>query len=372
MLAQPQTLSKPLEAHWPQGYTVVVVAPFPPPFGGMSFQADQLVHLLEYEGVPVKRIATNEKLNGVLSFVERIAFLRTVIHVLLYAARVWRLARPNCVFHILSNSYASFFLWTAPATLICRKRGAPVIINYRGGLARDFLGKWRRVASYVFASARCVVVPSRFLEYVFLQNRIQTRVIPNIIRDTVAAKPREKTEAPHLMVNRNLDKMYNVGCALRAFALIQAQIPQARLTLIGEGPQRTELERNTERLGLRHVTFAGRLSNHEVLRLLQGCDVLLNPTNVDNMPISLLEAMALGIPIVSTEVGGVPFLVMNDWNGQLVGRNDHQAMAEAALRVLKSPSLRKRLAENSRQAAKDYRWEKVWPMWRSLYLSFQH
>ncbi len=140
--------------------------------------------------------------------------------------------------------------------------------------------------------------------------------------------------------------------------------------MIGEGSLRTALERHIQRLGLRQVTLTGRLANHEVIRLLQGCDVLLNPTDVDNMPISVIEAMAIGVPIVSTNVGGVRYLLEDGRTALLVGMNDHQAMARAVLRILKSPAVRERLRENARRVTDDFRWEKVWPLWRSLYLSF--
>lgn len=354
---------------WPYGHTVVIVAPFPPPYGGMSLQANQLCELLKQEEVSVKRINTNQKLTGWLSFVERIFVLRTLAHFVLFCIKIWQAAQPKAVFHIFSNSYTSFFLWTGAATLIGRKREAPVIINYRGGLANEFLAKWRTPASSIFRQANKIVVPSRYLEFVFLQNRISTQIIPNIISSELPRRPSGEIKTPHLVVNRNFEPMYNLPCALRAFAMVQAVIPEAKLTLIGEGPQRAELERWAQNFGLQHVQFTGKLKNQEVIRELLDCDVMLNPTNVDNMPISVIEAMALGIPVVSTNVGGVPYLIENKVTGILVKRNDHKAMAHAALRLIRSPRLRARFVKNARRVVADYRWEKVWPLWRALYLS---
>jgi glycosyltransferase involved in cell wall biosynthesis len=354
---------------WPNGHAVVIVAPFPPPFGGMSIQANQLVALLKQEGVCVKSIDINQKLPGCLAFVGRFVFLRTIAHFVRFCIRIWQAAQPKTVFHIFSNSYTSFFLWTGAATLIGRKRGAPVIINYRGGLASEFLATWRMPASIIFRQANKIIVPSRYLEFVFLQNRISTEIIPNIISSELPRRPSRESKTPHLVVNRNFEPMYNLPCALRAFAMVQAVIPEARLTLIGEGPQRAELEKLVQNLGLQHVQFTGKLKNPEVIRKLLDCDVMLNPTNVDNMPISVIEAMALGLPVVSTNAGGVPYLIENKVTGILVKRNDHQAMARAALRLIKSPALRKRLIKNARQVTKGFRWERVWPLWRVQYLS---
>jgi glycosyltransferase involved in cell wall biosynthesis len=365
--AEPSIKTRKVSA-WPYGHTVVIVAPFPPPFGGMSLQANQLVALLQQEGVCVKSIDTNQKLPRRLAFVERVVFLRTLAHFVRFCMRIWQVAQPKTVFHIFSNSYASFFLWTGAATLIGRKRGAPVIINYRGGLVSEFLAKWRTPASIIFRQANKIIVPSRYLEFVFLQNRISTQIIPNIISSDLPRRSSREIDTPHLVVNRNFEPMYNLSCALRAFAMVQAVIPETRLTLIGEGPQRTELEKWVQNLGLQNVQFTGRLKNQEVIQTLLNCDVMLNPTNVDNMPISVIEAMALGLPVVSTNVGGVPYLIKNKVTGILVKKNDHQAMARAALRLIKSPALRKRLIENARRVTEDFRWERVWPLWRTLYL----
>lgn len=370
MSTQVKTSVMPITRRWPKDFAVVLVAPFPPPFGGMTLQAEQLYYLLQQEGVPVKRIDTNQKLSGALTVCERIFFLRTFLHWWRFVRRVQEVATTETVFHIFSNSYLSFFLWTGTATLICRRRGVPVIINYRGGLAEAFLNKWGVCAKFILNRANKIVVPSQYLGYIFLQNGLSTQAIPNIIKDEVTPGPARDFEALHLVVNRNFEPMYNVECALRAFALVQGDMPQARLTLIGDGSQRAFLEKMARDLGLRNLSFTGKLSNRELIRVLQDCDILLNPTNVDNMPISLIEAMALGIPIVSTNVGGVPYLIQNNVSGIIVEKNDHTAMAQAVLRLVKSTSLRLQLITRAQRDVEFFRWRKVWPQWRTLYLSY--
>lgn len=371
MSTQAKTFVRPVNKPWPKDFTVVLVAPFPPPFGGMSLQAEQLFYLLQKEGVPVKRIDANQKLAGAFAVLERIFILRTFLHWCTFVVRVLKTAQAGTAFHIFAQSYASFFLWTGTATLICRKRGVPVIINYRGGLAEMFLKKWGGWAKLVFKRAHKIVVPSQYLDFVFLQNHLSAQTIPNIIRDELIPRPARDFETPHVLVNRNFEPMYNVGCALRAFALVQGLMPQARLTLIGDGSQRAALEKYAGDLGLGQVTFTGKLNNQEAIRVLREGDILLNPANVDNMPISLMEAMALGLPIVSTDAGGVPYLIQHKANGFLVAKNDHTAMAQAVLRLTKSPALRHRLTARARRDAEAFRWRTVWPQWRALYLSLR-
>jgi glycosyltransferase involved in cell wall biosynthesis len=355
---------------WPRrACRVVIVAPFPPPLGGMAVQAEQLKNLLESNGVPVTAISTTWKLKGFWGFFEALPGIRTILHLIRFITRIYSIASSKTIFHVFSNSFASFFLWTLPTVVVCKWRRAPVIINYRGGHAQKFLQRWKKFAEPVFRQASRIVVPSQFLEFVFLQHDLSTEVIPNIIADGLKPKSKPANHKTHVMVNRNFEPIYNVACAIRAFVIIQAIHPKSKLTLIGDGSERARLERLVSALGLRNVTFTGQLANQKVIELLGAADLLLNPTNVDNMPISLLEAMAIGIPIVSTNAGGVPYLIENKVTGILVEKNDHQAMARAALRILRSMRLQKRLKHHAWKQARKCSWQNVWPQWSALYLS---
>lgn len=357
------------EVAWPAGYRIAIVAPFPPPWGGMAMQANQLRQLLESRGVPVTAISNNWRFEGALKVLELLPGIRTVLHLLRFLNRLYRVASAKTIVHIFSHSFASFFLWTLTSVVVCKWRHAPIIINYRGGHAQKFLRRWKKLAVPVFRQASQIVVPSRFLEFVFLQHGISTQVIPNIISDDLKPKRKQANHRIHIIVNRNFEPIYNVACAIRAFAIIQAIHPKAKLTLIGDGSQRAQLERLASTLGLRNVTFTGQLANRKVIELLGEADLLLNPTDVDNMPISLLEAMVMGVPIVSTNAGGVPYLIENKVTGILVEKNDHQAMARAASRILRSESLQKRLKHNAWKQVRKCSWQNVWPLWGAFYLS---
>src|SRR5262249_46220522 len=143
---------------------------------------------------------------------------------------------------------------------------------------------------------------------------------------------------------------------------------RARLTVAGSGPARPELERLTRDLGLEcDVTFAGRVDNDQIAALYRSASIFLNPSRVDNMPISLLEAMASGVPIVSTAVGGIPFLVEDGTTALLVHPGDPSAMAEAALRLLADDALADRLVAAGVAAAQAHTWERVRPQLLDAY-----
>jgi len=107
------------------------------------------------------------------------------------------------------------------------------------------------------------------------------------------------------------------------------------------------------------VTFTGRVENSEMPRLYQTANIVLNPSLVDNAPISMLEALASGVPVVSTNVGGVPFLVQHEVTALLVPPGDHEAMARASLRLLAEPGLAQRLVRAGQELVSEFAWERV-------------
>jgi glycosyltransferase involved in cell wall biosynthesis len=163
-----------------------------------------------------------------------------------------------------------------------------------------------------------------------------------------------------VLVARNLEDIYDIPTALRAFARVRAAHAHARLTVAGSGPQRAALERLCADLGIADaVAFTGRVDNERMGDLYRDADVLLNPALVDNMPNSLLEGMASGVPIVSTNVGGVPYLVEQERTALLVAPGDFAAMADAALRVVEDPRLAASLRTAGLEAVQRYAWPNV-------------
>jgi len=193
--------------------------------------------------------------------------------------------------------------------------------------------------------------------------------VPNIIDLSLFHPPKARQGEVHLVVTRNLEEIYDISTAIRAFHKIRAQHVSARLTIAGSGPCRGDLERLCRELGLLppSVTFTGRLDNAQIAELYRCADLLLNPSRVDNMPISLLEAMASGVPIVTTNVGGIPYLVEHDKTALLVAPQNPEAMAEAALRVLADPDLAKGLRGAGLLVAQQYAWERVRSQWMGVY-----
>jgi glycosyltransferase involved in cell wall biosynthesis len=347
---------------------VCLVGPLPPPSGGMANQCDQLLRLLRADGVAAAVVRTNAPYRP--AWAGHLPVVRAAVRLLPYLVDLWRAYGRCDVVHLLANSGWAWHLFAAPALWIARLRGRPVIVNYRGGMAGEFLAQAPAHVLRALRGAALLVLPSDFLRRVFEQHGLHAELIPNIV-DTgrfVPRRPRAFESAPHIVVARNLEPIYGLDTAIRALALLRRDYPGASLTLAGSGPQRTELLALAAALGLSEaVHLPGRIDHADMPALYSRADVALNPSTVDNMPNSVLEAYASRLPVVSTRVGGVADIVDDGVTGLLVPANDPAAMAHALCRVLDDPALAERLAAAGHERVAACSWPRVRQQWLSAY-----
>jgi len=210
-------------------------------------------------------------------------------------------------------------------------------------------------------------VPSQFLVDVFSSFGLMAVPVPNVV-DLRSFKFRERAPLrPRLLSTRNFEPLYNVACTLRAFALVQQRWPEAELTLVGGGSLARPLRSLVLQLGLRNVTFTGRVQPHEIPEYYAANDVYVQSPNVDNMPTSILEAFASGLPVVSTEAGGVPAILTDGTHGLLAPCDDHHALADRINSLLEQPTLARTLVSNARATCDAYTWPSVREQWLSNY-----
>lgn len=347
---------------------VLIVAPSLDILGGQAVQAAQLLARLgEEPSLEVSFLPINPRLPGPLRRLQAIKYVRTIVTSLLYLALLIKRVRTHDVIHIFSASYFSFVLAPAPAVLIARLYRKKIVLNYRSGEAEDHLRRWPRTTSRTFSLVDEIAVPSGYLVDVFAKFRLVSRAIFNFV-DLDRFKFRERTPLrPVFLSNRNLEPLYNVGCVLRAFSIIQQRVPEARLIVAGEGSQRSDLERLAIALQLRNVEFVGRVLAINMPAIDGSADIYLNGSEIDNMPGSIIEAFASGLPVVTTDAGGIPYIVRNEKTGLMVHCGDYEGMAAAALRLLDDDELAIGLARRALEECKKYQWAAVKTEWLSLY-----
>lgn len=347
---------------------ICVVGPLPPPSGGMANQCEQLVRLLKLEGLSVELVRSNEPCRP--RWVGRIPALRACFRLVPYLFHLWQAVGRADVVHVLANSGWAWHLFAAPAIAIARLRSTSVIVNYRGGNADAFFAA---APPYVLRMLRRVslrVTPSAYLLRVFAKYDLVTEVIPNIIDLSrfTPAPLRAFGQSPHIVVTRNLEPIYDIAMAIRAFAYIRESYADAQLTIAGSGPELVRLQALTNDLGLSsYVRFSGRIDNADIPKLYASSDCLINPSTVDNMPISILEAFASGVPVASTCAGGIPDMLEHGVSGYLVPIGDDVAMAGAVLQILRHPELAAALRQAGLSEAEKYSWPKVRLQWLAAY-----
>jgi L-malate glycosyltransferase len=352
---------------------VLLVGPSMDILGGQAVQVTRLLRRLrELEGIEVAFLPVNPRLPGPLRLLQRIKYVRTIATSVAYLASLLRVVRKHDVIHAFSASYTSYLLAPLPAMMVARMYGKRIVLNYRSGEASNHLAR-SSLAVRTMGLADEIVVPSGYLVEVFARFGLHARAILNFV-DLDNLDYRERSAIrPVFLSNRNLEPMYNVACTLHAFAIIQQQEPDARLTVVGDGRERTALEALARELGLENVEFTGMVPPQRMREFYDAADVYLNSPNIDNMPNSVIEAFASGIPVVTTNAGGIPFIVTDGETGFMVACNDHEGLARQALALVRTPALARDVAVRARAVCLSrYVWEAVAVEWENLYRGLMH
>ena len=240
---------------------------------------------------------------------------------------------------------------------IWRKR---IIVTYHGGEAAEYFKKHGAFARRWLKRADKVIVLSGFLKKVFDEYDIPCVVIPNIVplREDVY-KPK-KIIAPKMISVRHLTDLYRIDLIIRAFAKVVEKYPEATLDILGQGDKRAELEQlavNDERLANR-VRFIGQVPHEKMYDYLKVNDIMISAPRIDNMPVSLMEAMNAGVLVISSNVGGVPYMVEYQKSGLLFD-GDADALAEQILWAMEHQKESAAMIEAAHEEVQRYNWNNI-------------
>ena len=296
-----------------------------------------------------------------------------------HASRLGRLADMLCTCWRWRNGYqvaavdvfsGPAFMWAYAACSVLRKIGRPYLLMLHGGNLPSFAARRPRLVRTLLASAVAVTTPSRYLFERMQPYRKDLLLMPNAINVNTYDFALRRRVAPRLVWLRAFHNIYNPEMAIQVLALLTRDFPNIHLTMIGPDKRDGSMHRTralAERMGvINHLTLSGGLPKEEVPKSLAVADIFLNTSQIDNTPVSVLEAMACGLCIVSTNVGGIPYLVRADQEALLVASNDVEGMAKAIRRVLTEPVLSQRLSYNARKKAEQFDWSIILPAWERL------
>jgi L-malate glycosyltransferase len=259
------------------------------------------------------------------------------------------------------------FLWGEALSYLLSTLRCPFVLVLRGGALPDLAQHFPRRMKKCLAKAAAVTVPSPFLLEQMRPYHDNLILLPNPLdleryRFTLRVRPQ-----PRLMWLRSLHEIYNPMMAPIVAASLVKDFPDVTLTMVG--PDKGDgswqnVERVSAELGIAHrVIMPGGVAKTSVPTWLNKGDIFLNTTNVDNTPVSVLEAMACGLCVVSTDIGGIPYLLEHERDALLVPPNDPRAMTTAVIRLLTEPGLSQKLSQSARRTAEQYDWPAILPQW---------
>lgn len=251
---------------------------------------------------------------------------------------------------------------------LCRISGKPYVVVLHGGTLPRLLARQRARLLNILKGAKRVVSPSSYLADTF-SDYVNVEIIPNALNiDDYPFKARNRAQ-PTFLYLRAFHNWYGPLTALKAFAMVHEKYAAARLMMAGPelDDALPKCKALAKELGIEgNVEFLGRVPKSRIPELGKACDIFVNPTFVDNTPVSVVEAMAMGMCLVATNVGGLPYLIKNGETGLLVSPGDEKQMASAMLDLLERPDLAARLSHNARKIAEKMDWRAVKPQWVSV------
>jgi glycosyltransferase involved in cell wall biosynthesis len=351
-----------------RGPRIAMVAPSLDILGGQGVQAQALAEGLRRDRWDVSLIPINPDFPAGLRWLRGFPYARTLLNEALYLPSLRRLRDADTV-HVFSASYWSFLLAPVPAMAAGRRWGKRVVLHYHSGEAEDHLGRWGRRVHPWLRLADEIVVPSEYLREVFARYGYRTRVIPNVV-DTSAFRFRPRRPLrPRFVSTRNFEAYYRVDNTLEAFAIVKRRHPQASLTLAGHGSLDRRLREQASGLGGQEVRFCGRVGPPDMPALYDEADIFLNSSVVDNQPVSVLEAFASGLPVISTGTGDIGRMLRHGDTGLIVPADDPQAMAAAAIELLEHPDRALPMTQRARREAEKHSWRAVREAWTETYLA---
>jgi len=272
---------------------------------------------------------------------------------------------------ILIDTYSyKGFIYASVISRICRLLSVPYIPILRGGNLPYRLDKSPNECKRIFSQSFSNIAPSKYLLNEFQKRNYTAHFIPNNINIGNYKYKCRSFLSPKLLFVRSFDAIYNPQMAIEVVRKMIGKYPDVQLCMVGPDKDGSleKCRRLVQEYGLEEkVRFTGILSKKEWHTLSEQFDIFINTTNIDNTPISVIEALALGLPVVSTCVGGIPYLLSDEEDALLVEKQNEDAMVSAIDRLLSDSKLAINLSQNGRKKAESFDWYNVKTKWQNLF-----
>lgn len=271
----------------------------------------------------------------------------------------------------LYSNYAFYWGFLSGKLLYFLKK--PFYLILRGGDLPAFSKKRRKLVKNLFSSAKKVIAPSDYLKENMKEYRKDIIVIPNYINlEKYFFRPRGEIKLKLIWI-RAFHKVYSPILVLKSFEKIKKFYPNSNLCLIGpdkkDGTYEDVINFINEKSLKDSVNVIKGVKKEEIPEYLNLYDIFINTSKIDNFPVTVLEAMASGLCVISTKVGGIPYLIKDGENGLLVNPENYEEIFNSIENLYKNPDLCKKLSINAKDTATKYSWDEIYPLWENLFNS---
>lgn len=318
--------------------------------------ADQLAEMLTKNSWKVFKASTQT--NNVKRFAD--TFFRLVLHIFSYRI---------VLIPLLGGKKSLMFAYAISLFNKLFKKKSILIIH--GGSVPGLINQNPAPYLKLFAKQNAIVCPSAFIHNALKTHAVNSTIIPNVLDLSNYPFQHKNDFSSCLLWMRTFEAPYNPLMAVRVLYLVRQHIASATLIMAGHD---VDLLNQTKHLAnqlnvLEFIHFPGYISLEEKIRLVNQCGLYLCTNTIDNAPVSVIEMMALGLPVISTNVGGLPYLIQNNHNGFLVEDDNAEQMASSIVQLLQQPAKLKEVAKNAFEYAQEFDAPNVYKKWESLFYS---
>lgn len=278
--------------------------------------------------------------------------------------------RANFVLIDVYSAKAFYYAWLC--ALLCRLMHLEYIPILHGGNLPKRIAGSPALSRQIFGHSFTNIVISGYLQAYIDKAGYKNVLVPNNIEIELYPFKERGVISPDLLWVRSFHAVYNPGMAIHVLAQLVQEYPTATLTMVGPDKDGSmqQCKDLAKSLGLEdHIVFAGMLSKTDWIKLSAGKSLFINTTNFDNLPVSVIEAMALGMPVISTNVGGIPHLVTDKVNGMLIDAGHVNGMLSAIRELLKDSNKTRLISIAARNKAEEFSWVNVKEKWNRIFHS---
>tara|TARA_B100000989_G_scaffold292862_1_gene269402 strand:- start:1011 stop:2030 length:1020 start_codon:yes stop_codon:yes gene_type:complete len=322
---------------------------------GMNPSPVELIRNEIYKSSKIKMIVASDKKNRILRF--------------LHMNYVYwgNYKRVSLMFIDVYSTQAFYFtFYFALISKILSLKYIPII---HGGNIDSRIKKSKYMTEFVFKNADINISPSRYIYNIFKNNNFEVIYIPNCINFSFYNFKKRKKIRPRIIWLRSFHEIYNPKMAINVFKIISTFYDNTKLTMIGPDKDGSlnYCQKLSKKYNIDHkIDFLGYLNKTEWIKVANDHDIFINTSTIDNLPVSIIEMMALGLPVVSTDVGGIPFILKHRKNSLLVKNNDEEDMAYQIKFLIDKPLFAGEISAKAFEDSKNFSTSLVIPEWSKI------